>query len=153
MRGHAHAAVQHFHAAGIAKDEEFAGAWIAPNAFLAPPMGNGVSGKGGCVMGDANGDRTAIGQQIIDAIRDSDPGGVGAEIMIVDQTGREIPSCTRILEAAHQFALLSIDADNGMALASKAVPQITDVKELIVTIRAGTTRSGCGPSVRAKTAR
>lgn len=125
-------------AAGIAKDEKLAGAWIAPDAFLAPPMGNGVNGKGWCVMRDTDGDRAAIGQQIVDAIRDGDAGGVGAEIMIVDQDGCQIPSCARIVETSDQFALLGVDADNGMALASKSVAKITDVEELIVAIGART---------------
>lgn len=43
-------------ATGVAQDEELPGAWIAGRAFLAPPMRNGVRGKGGSVMRDADHD-------------------------------------------------------------------------------------------------
>ena len=51
-------------------------------------MGNSVSGKGRCVMRDADYDGASIGEQIVDAIGDSDAGGIGAEVVIVDQTRR-----------------------------------------------------------------
>ena len=51
-------------AAGIAEDEELSRARIAERSLLAPPMGDGVSGKGGCVMGDADHDGASIGEQI-----------------------------------------------------------------------------------------
>jgi len=79
-------------AAGIAEDEELSGAWIAEQSLLAPPMGDGVSREGGCVMGDADHDGPSIGEQIIDAVRDGDARGIGAEVVIVDPAGRQIPA-------------------------------------------------------------
>lgn len=75
-------------AAGIAENEKLSRARIAKRSLLAPPMSNGVSGEGGCVMGDADHNGASIGEQIINAVRDGDAGGVGAEVVIVDQAGR-----------------------------------------------------------------
>ena len=75
-------------APGVAQDEELPGAWIAGRPFLSPPMRDGVRRKGGSVMRDAHRDRSSIGEQIVDAIRDGDPGGIRAEIVVVDQAGR-----------------------------------------------------------------
>jgi hypothetical protein len=51
---------------------------------LVPPMRDRVSGKGGCVVRDAYHDGTPIREEIIDAIRYGDAGGIGAEVVIVD---------------------------------------------------------------------
>src|SRR5258707_5633607 len=59
-------------ATGIAQDEELTGAGIAEQSFLAPPMSDGMSREGGGVMGDADHDGAAIGEQIIDTVRDGD---------------------------------------------------------------------------------
>jgi hypothetical protein len=75
-------------AAGIAEYEKLSRARIAKRSLFSPPMSNGVSGEGGCVMGDADHDGASIGEQIINAVRDGDASGVGAEVVIVDQAGR-----------------------------------------------------------------
>ncbi len=86
-------------------------------------------------MRDAHHDRPSIGEQIIDTVRDGDAGGIRAEIVIVDQAGRQIPARAGIFEIADQFALFGIDADDGYAAALEAMPKITQVEELIVAIR------------------
>ena len=75
-------------AAGIAEYEKLSRARIAKRSLFSPPMSNGVSGEGGCVMGDADHNGASIGEQIINAVRDGDASGVGAEVVIVDQAGR-----------------------------------------------------------------
>jgi hypothetical protein len=40
--------------AGISQDEQLTGTGIASGTFLVPPMSDGMSGKGGSVMGNAN---------------------------------------------------------------------------------------------------
>ena len=100
-------------AAGVAQNEELPGAWIAARSLLAPPMRDGVGREGGCVMRDTHHDGPSIGEEIIDAVRDGDAGGVRAEIVVVDQSGRQIPTRAGILEVADQFALLGVDANNG----------------------------------------
>ena len=124
-------------AAGVAQNEELAGTWIARAPFLLPPMRNGVSGKGGCVVRDADRDRPSIGEQIVDAVRNGDAGGVRAEVVIVDQAGRAIPSRPGVLEVADQFALFGVDADDGQPPTLEAIAKIAEVEELIVAIGTG----------------
>jgi hypothetical protein len=69
--------------------------------------------KGGGIMRDAHHNRSSIGEQIIDTIRDGDAGGVGGEVVVIDSAGRPIPARAGILEVANQFALLGIDANDG----------------------------------------
>src|ERR1700722_16493445 len=57
-------------AAGVAQNEELAGGWTADRPLLAPPVGHGMSRKGGGVRRAAHHNRPWIGEQIIDAIRD-----------------------------------------------------------------------------------
>jgi len=121
-------------AAGMAQDEELTGAGIAEQSFLAPPMSDGMSREGGGVMGDADHDRPAIGEQIIDAVRDGDARGIGAEVVIVDQAGRQIPARPGIFEIADQFAFFGIDANDGEAAVLKSVTQIAELEELMVAI-------------------
>ncbi len=107
-------------AAGIAEDEELSGARITEQSLLAPPMCDGVSSEGGCVMGDTDHDRPSIGEQIIDAVRDDDARGIGAKVVIVDQTGRQIPARPGIFEIADQFTFFGIDANDGETAALKS---------------------------------
>jgi len=121
-------------AAGVAQDEDLAGARVAERSLLPPPMSDRVSGKGGCVMRDANHDGASIGEEIIDAVRYGDADRVGAEIVIVDQARGQIPACPGILEIADQLALLGIDANDGKTTALESVSQIAEVEELIIAI-------------------
>jgi hypothetical protein len=121
-------------AAGITEDEKLSGAWITEQSLLAPPMCDGVSGEGGCVMGDADHDGASIGEQIIDAVRDGDARGIGAEVVIVDPAGRQIPARPGIFEIANQFTFFGIDANDGETAALKSVAQIAEVEELMVAI-------------------
>jgi hypothetical protein len=64
-------------------------------------------------MRDAHHDGPPIGEQSVDPVRDGDTGGIGAEIVVVDQAGREIPTRAGILEVADQFAFLGVHANDG----------------------------------------
>src|SRR5437879_4650505 len=55
--------------AGISQNEQLAGTGIASGTFLVPPMSDGMSGKGGSVMGNANDEGTAIFHNIVNPIR------------------------------------------------------------------------------------
>ena len=59
--------------AGISQDEQLAGTGIASGTFLVPPMSDGMSGKGGSDMGNANDEGTAIFHNIVNPIRNGDP--------------------------------------------------------------------------------
>jgi len=85
-------------------------------------------------MGDADYDGASIGEQIIDAVRDGDARGIGAEVVIVDQAGRQIPTRPGIFEIADQFTFFGIDANDGETAALKSVAHIAEVEELMVAI-------------------
>jgi hypothetical protein len=54
--------------------------------------------------------------------------------VFVDQAGRPLPTRAGILEVADQFPLLGVDANDGLATALEALPKVTEVEELIITI-------------------
>ena len=61
---------------------------ITVRTLSLPPAGNRMSGEGRGVMRDADENGAAIGRQIIDAVGDGHPSGIGAEIVVIDP-GRE----------------------------------------------------------------
>jgi hypothetical protein len=87
-------------------------------------------------MRDAHHDRPPIGEQIVDTVRDGDTGGIRAEIVVVDQTGRQIPTRAGIPEVADQFAFLGIHANDGEATALEALTKIAQIEELIIAVGA-----------------
>ena len=72
-------------ATGVAQNEHVSRSWVTEGSLLLPPTGDGMRGKGRCVMRDSDNDGASISEQVIDAIRDGDAGGIGAEIMIIDR--------------------------------------------------------------------
>ena len=72
-------------------------------------------------MRDADHDGTSIREEIIDGVWYSDTAGIGAEIVIVDQSWGQIPARPGIPKGADQFALLGIDADDGLTASSLPV--------------------------------
>jgi hypothetical protein len=84
--------------AGISQNEQLAGTGIASGTFLVPPMSDGMSGKGGSVMGNANDEGTAIFHNIVNPIRNGDPNGIGAEVVIIEATRVRFPTAARIFE-------------------------------------------------------
>ena len=66
-------------------------------------------------MGDAYKHRTTVCPEIVNAIGEGDARGEGAEVMVVDLGGNALPFHAAILEVAHQFPLLGVDADDGVA--------------------------------------
>jgi hypothetical protein len=73
-------------AAGIGENQELARATIAAAPLALPPVSDGMSREGGSVMGDADDHRTTVGDGVVEAIGNSDPDRVGAEVVIVDQS-------------------------------------------------------------------
>jgi hypothetical protein len=81
-------------AAGITQQEQSAGLWIPHAPVALPPARNRASGEGGGIVRDADGDTPAIRQDIVNAMRNGDARRVRAEVVIVDQARRGIPSRT-----------------------------------------------------------
>ncbi len=63
-------------------------------------------------MRDANEDGAAIGQQIVDTIRNGDADGIGTKVVIVHTHGRTIPPGAVVFEVADQFSFFGVHADN-----------------------------------------
>ena len=74
-------------------------------------------------MADADEHRTAVGLWIIHAEWEGDARGEGAKVVVVDRGGDALPLPAGILEVAHQFALLGIDTDDGIAMTAEATSQ------------------------------
>jgi hypothetical protein len=53
-------------AAGVGENEKFAGAGIVRGTFLAPPVGNSVSGEGGSIVGNSDHKGAAVFGEVID---------------------------------------------------------------------------------------
>ena len=78
-----------------------------------PPLGDGVSGEGRRVVGDADKHRAEVGCHIVDAKRKSHPNCIGAEVMVIDVYRCKIPFSAIVLEVSDEFPLFRIDADDG----------------------------------------
>ena len=81
-----------------------------------------MGGESRCVVRDADADGAAVVGRIVNAVGDADSAGVGAEVVIVHANRRAIPFGSSVFEVADQFALLTVDADNGKALTLEACP-------------------------------
>jgi hypothetical protein len=98
-------------ATGVGENEELAGVAVAERGFPLPPVGDGMSGEGEGIVRDPEKDGAAIGQQIVDAVRNGHSEEVGAEVVVVDQYRRAIPLGVSVVEVAHQFSLFDIHAN------------------------------------------
>jgi hypothetical protein len=85
-------------------------------------------------MRDANCHGAAIGGDIINAIEDRDAARQGAEVVIVDQGWFAFPLEAWVLEVAHQFTLLGVDADDRVCLSNKPPAESGDAVELAVAV-------------------
>jgi hypothetical protein len=124
-------------AAGIGQNEQLAGTAIAGGTFLMPPMSNGMSGKGGGIVGNADHQSTAIFQNIVNPIRNGDPDGIGAEVVVINRTRGRFPTAARIFEIADEFAFFAVHADDRQMTALEAVAQLGEICELQVAVGSG----------------
>ena len=85
-------------AAGVGQDENLARAGIATGTFLLPPMGDGMGGESGSVVGNTHDEGTAILGDVVDAIWNGDADGVRAEVVIKDTAGAAFPTAACIPE-------------------------------------------------------
>jgi len=89
-------------------------------------------------MGNANDEGTAIFHNIVNPIRNGDPNGIGAEVVIIDATRGRFPTTARIFEIADELALLAVDADDGQMTALETVAQLGQIFELKIAVGTGT---------------
>ena len=119
---------------GISQNEQLAGTGIASGTFLVPPRSDGMSGKGGSVMGNAHDEGTAIFDTIVNPIRNGDPNGIGAEVVIIDATRGGFPTAARIFKIADEFAFFAVHADDGQMTALETVAQLGQIFELKISV-------------------
>ena len=124
-------------AAGVGQNQQTLRVGVAPTAFNLPPSADGMDGKRRSLVGDADKHRTTVCLEIVNAVRESDARCQGAEVVVVDLGGNVLPFQAGILEVAHQFPFLGVDADNGIALAAEAFSQPGDATKLLVASGAG----------------
>ena len=93
-------------AARVAEQEHAACPAIPDTAIVLPPARDGAGGEGGRIVRDADGHAPAVGEEIVNPVRNGHADRVGAEVVIVDQTRRAIPARAWVLEVANQLALL-----------------------------------------------
>ena len=85
-------------------------------------------------MGNANDEGAAIFRDIENPIRNGDPDGIGAEVVIIDATRGRFPTTSRIFEIADEFAFFTVHADDGQMTALEAVAQLGEIFELKVAV-------------------
>ncbi len=96
-----------------------------------------MSGEGRRIVRDADADGAAVVWRVVNAVGDTHPAGIGAEIVIVYRHGRAIPPGPRVPEVADQFAFLTVDADNRKALTLEARPERGNMLELLIPVWTG----------------
>src|SRR6266567_2341296 len=103
-------------------------------------MSDGMSGEGGGVVGDADHQSTAIFHDVVNSIRNGDPNGIGAEVVIIDATRGRFPTTARIFEISNEFAFLAVHTDDGQMTALEAVAQLGEIFELKIAVGTRTGR-------------
>ena len=96
-----------------------------------------MSGEGRCIVRDANANGAAVARWLINAVGDPHAAGIGEEVVVVHQDRRAAPFDATVFEVADHLAFLTVDADDGKALALEARSQRADVLELLIAVGAG----------------
>ena len=118
----------------VRQDEEFGRLPMATRSLALPPCGDGMGGKGWCVVRDADADRAAVIRRFVYAVGDACAAGVRAEVVIVHANRRAIPFDAGVFEVADQLPFLTVDADNGKALTPEARPQRGNNLKLLIPV-------------------
>ena len=108
-------------AAGVGQNQQLARVSVLTESLALPPVSDGVSREGRCVVRDTNENGTAVGERLVDTVGNGHADGVGTEVVIIDGPGFPIPTGAGVFEVADQFALFSIDADDGQAAVAEAL--------------------------------
>jgi len=108
-------------AAGVGENEKLTGLGVLKGPFTLPPVSNSMSSESRSVVRNADDNGAAVGDGLVDAVRDGDADGIGAEVVIMNGPSIVIPTSAGVFEVADQFALFSIDANDGQVTASKTL--------------------------------
>lgn len=64
-----------------------------------PPVGNGVSGESGSVVGNADDKGATVFREVVNPIGNGDANGIGAEVMIENTAWMAFPALARIFRS------------------------------------------------------
>src|SRR6266566_4315338 len=121
-------------ATGVSQDQQVRGRWKGDSPGAFPPVGNDIDREGWRVGRLTNVDRTAVVEDIVDAVRRGPPQAVAQKVVDVDGDGLEAPGPTSLLEVANQLLFLAVDADDRLAGRCERGDLLVDVGELDVTV-------------------
>ena len=98
--------------AGVGQDEEFARADLVFATIAAPPVLDGIDGKGCRLSGGPEHDHSRVAANVVNAVWQRHPIGIGGEIVIFDLAGVAPPGSAAIFEVADELAFLTIDTND-----------------------------------------
>jgi len=124
-------------AASVGENEQLTGLSVLNGSFPLPPVSDSMSSESGSVVRNADDNGAAVGEGLVDAVRDGNTDGIGAEVVIMNGPGSVVPTSAMVFEVADQFALFGIDANDGQVAAAKTLAQIGNVIELKVAVGTG----------------
>jgi hypothetical protein len=124
-------------AAGVGEDEKLGGIGITNTAIATPPGTNGRDGEGGGIVRSADENGAAIVKDIVDAIGDGVTCGPWREVVVIDKSGRGLPTAARVLEVADKLSFLRVNADDRKVLTGELFTHGLDVEELLIAIGGG----------------
>lgn len=104
---------------------------------LLPPLADALNGEGRRVVVDPDGHPTGICRDIVDPIRGRASEFGNLEIIDTDlfRLSLRLPVPTTVLEVSHEFLLLGVHRDDGLARTQGGLSESIDVGKLGVTVR------------------
>ena len=124
-------------AASVGENEQLTGLSVLNGSFPLPPVSDSMSSESGSVVRNADDNGAAVGEGLVDAVRDGNADGIGPEVVIMNGPSIVIPTSALVFEVADQFALFGIDADDGQVAPPKTLAQIGNVIELEIPVGTG----------------
>ena len=105
-----------------------------------PPVRDGVSGKSRSVVGNPDHQSPSIFRDIVNPVRNGDPDGVSAEVVIIDRARGRFPTTARVFEIADELAFFAVHADDGQMMALETVAQLSQIFKLKIAAGVGAGR-------------
>src|SRR6266567_5523348 len=124
----------------ICQQQEFVFGGIARPSFGVPPGSNGVGREGGSVPGFAQVDQASIGRDVVHPVGHRPPVGITGKVVDIDHSRLTDPGLASVLEVAHEFLFLRVDAQDRQASSGKRGALHRDVIKLLLAV--GVVRRG-----------
>jgi len=120
----------------IGQDENALGLWVLFCTVEFPPFRDGICGKGGRVVTDADTYHSLIGYRVVNAVRADFRFCIGREVMIGNGSIAVAPHSSGIFEVADEFLFLGVNADGRLAPTGEAFSGGADMAELEISLSA-----------------